>query len=227
MYNNDLNSILTLLKDEKDGAGNIQEIYHAFLEYIKSGQAISDMGHPDFMSGARGTGADADYSSFRPSSTIFQLVSSCSKYLNNYDMNLVWYRDLSTWEKYCKYVVELKQVQYFQRHFPKVIKSYKSYIRSKICPACGTVRYNDIYDSTDEIFLENRGSNVFIDCRRCGKYVLSHSSFKELDSFEKKAKLFVSLATRQNKQSDYGSPITPKIVKRLYRLTNAKDSKGE
>jgi hypothetical protein len=213
VYENDLESILSLLTDEEDGAWNIQEIYHAFLEYIKSGQAISDMGHPDFMRGARGAGTNANYSSFRPSSTIFKLVSSCSKYLNNYDMSLIWYRDLSTWEKYCKYVVELKQIRYFQKHFTKAIKSYKSYIGRKTCPACGTARYNDISDKTDQIFLENRGSNVFIDCRRCGKYVLSHSSFNELDSFEKKAKLFVSLVTRQNKYSDYGSPITPKILK--------------
>ena len=215
MYESDLKVILSLLKDKENGAWYISEIYHALLEYIRYGEAISDMGHPDFHLGASGNIHGTYHSNYSPSSTIFQLASACSNYLNNFDTELIWYRDLSTWEKFCKFVVELKQIKYFKRNFRKAIKSYKYYIGRIECPACGSVRNNYKFDRTDEVYLEDKDNLVFVNCRRCGKYIISHGSFKYLDSFEKKAKLYVFLSTRADRNNEYELKITPKILKEI------------
>lgn len=213
MLKADIKPIISLLTDKEDGAWNVQELYHSLIEYIRSGDAISDMGHPNFIQGARGEYDASSFTTYSPNTTIYVLVSEFSRYLNNFDVSLIWYRDLSSWEKFCRYIVELKQIKYFKRHFAKVVKSHNHYLQRKICPSCGTMRYNDIYDRTNEIFLEHKGSQVYINCRRCGKYVLTHSAFQCLDTFEKKSKLYVYLATRQRKDSGYDLILSPKKLR--------------
>ncbi len=110
--------ILTLLKDSEYGASHIIELYHALLEYIKSGKAISDMGHPDFSRGAFANSDEGFYSSYKPSTcSLFLLARAFSRYLNNYDMPYIWYRDLGTWQKFCKFVLERSRVESFRRRF--------------------------------------------------------------------------------------------------------------
>ena len=130
---------------------------------------------------------------------------------------MVWYRDLSTWQNFCKYVVELDQIKYFKRHFSRVIKSYKHYIRTIECPACGLRKHNYRLDFEDKVYINDKGSLVYIDCRRCGKYIISHGAFKYLDSFEKKAKLYVFLSTRIDKNNKDELEITPKILKEIIK----------
>ena len=219
MHKSDSKEIFTLLNDEKYGASCIFEIYHALLEFVRSGKAIYDMGHPDFFLGATGNMDETLYSSYSPSLTVFQLAKACTKYLKNFDTKLVWYRDLSTWQNFCKYVVELYQIQYFKRNFRKAIKSYNHYIRAIECPACGSRRYNYRLNSKTkgEVYIKDKDNLVYIDCRRCGKYIITHGAFKYLDSFEKKAKLYVFLSTRVDKKNEFELKITPKILKEIIK----------
>jgi transcription elongation factor Elf1 len=211
----DISEISALLHDEEAGASYIFEIHHALIEYIRSGNAISDMGHPDFFLGASGDTNRTLYSRYPPSLAVFQLARACSKYLKNFDTRLIWYRDLSTWEKFCQFIVELHQLDYLRSNYRKAIKSHKYYLRQLECPACGSRQYNSRSGSKDEIHLDDKDNLVYIECRRCGRYIMTHSAFKSLDSFEKKAKLYVFLSTRANRQSEFNTKITPKVLREI------------
>lgn len=222
MQKPDIGEILSLLNNENDGLGYIFEVYHALIEFIKSGNAIYDMGHPDFYMGAINY-PGYNYSSYLPTLTIFQLAKACSNYLKHFDTRLVWYRDLSTWENFCKFVMEVHQIKYFKRNRRLVI-SYNYYLLKKECPACGIRRINFFSEKEDEIYLSKKDNLVFINCRRCGKYILTTGTFKYLDDFEKKSKLYVFLATRPKKTKKNELKVSPKILReilaRLYMAHN-------
>ncbi len=170
------------------------------------------MGHPDFYMGAR-SAPDYNYSSFPPTLTIFQIAKTYSNYLKHFDSRLVWYRDLSTWESFCKFVLEINQTKYFIRN-RRLIKSYKYYLRRNECPSCGIQQF-DFLGKKDEIYLTKKGKLISINCRRCGKYILTTGTFKYLDSFEKKSRLYVILATSPKKLKNYEQIISPKILKEI------------
>ena len=209
MQKSAISEIISLFNNENDSVRYIFEIHHSLIEYIKSGQAIPDMGHPDFFAGATDQ-KNYQYSSYSPSLRIFQLAKACSNYLKNFDTRLIWYRDLSTWKNFCRFVIEVHQIKFFKRNRHLVI-SHKYYLRKIECPACG-IRRIDIYSTNhDEIYLTKKDNLVYIDCRRCGKYIITTGSFKYLDDFEKKSKLFVYLTTRPEKKDE--QIITPKFLR--------------
>jgi len=206
-----IEELLKLITNQDDGPYYILEIYHAIIEYIKSGNAIKDMGHPHFYFGATGHNDSSFDSTYSPTLPIFQLAKACSNYLKHFDTRLIWYRDLSTWENFCKFVMEINQINFFKRN-RRLIISYKYYLRKKECPSCG-IQQIDYFGNEDKIFLTKKENRIFIDCRRCGKYVLTTACFKYLDDFEKKSKLYVFLATRPEKEREKN--ITPKILKEI------------
>lgn len=174
------------------------EIYHAIIEYIKSGNAISDMGHPDFLDGAKNKSKN-QYSSYSPDLTIYRLAKTFSDFLSNYDTALIWYRDLSTWEKFCKFIIEIHQNEVLKKK-GRLVKSINYYLNNQICPACGIQKFNYINNKKDKISLTRDKNLIFVKCRRCGKFIITSGSFKYLDTFAKKSKLFVFLHTRTNKE---------------------------
>lgn len=212
MLKPDISELLSLINDEDKGLGYIFEIYHALIEFIKSGNAIYDMGHPDFFMGAINY-PGYKYSSYSPTLTVFQLAKSCSNYLKHFDTRLVWYRDLSTWQSFCKFVMEINQINNFKRK-RRLIISHKYYLRRKECPACG-IQQVDFFGNENKIFLTKKGNLVFIDCKRCGKYILTTGTFRYLEDFEKKSKLYVFLATRSKKERKNEIKINPKILKQI------------
>lgn len=196
MENLIITKIFLFLNNEKNGSYYIFEIYHALLEYIKSGKAIDDMGHPDFIFGSCGDLNKSHYSRYYSSSLIiFKIVQAFSEYLNEFEPDLVWYRDLSTWQNFCKYIIEIHQINYFKNNFPRPYLSYNHYLKKIECPACGIRKYIPKSDKEDKISVIDKDGLIHVNCRRCGKYVITHGSFKYLDSFEKKAKLYVFLFT--------------------------------
>lgn len=213
MKNPDIKNILTLLNDENEGVSNLFEIYHAIIEYIKSGKAINDMGHPDFYMGAIGY-PDYNYTTYPPDIPIFKLAKAFSTYLNHFNTNYIWYRDLSSWKKFCKFIMEIHQVHFFERN-RRLIISYKHYLKKEECPACGLKRLDFFASKEDEIYLSKKGNLIYVNCRRCGNYILTTGSFKYLDDFEKKSKLHVFLATRPEKDRNTDIKITPKILKEI------------
>jgi hypothetical protein len=146
-------AILTLLNDVDYGAWHVTEIYHALIEYIKSGEAISDMGHTDFARGACGNTDETFYSRYKPSTcTVFQLAKACSRYLAEFDMGYVWYRNLGIWQEFCKFVVERERINYLRRR----IKSHNYYVRNIECPACGSRKHHHLLDIEGEISVETK-----------------------------------------------------------------------
>jgi len=215
----DTREILTLLNDVEHGSSYVSELYHALIEYIKSGEAISDMGHPDFAWGACGNMDETYYSSYKPSTcAVFQLARACSRYLNDFDMNYTWYRNLSTWLEFCKFVVERAQINVLKWNLRKLIKSHNYYVRKIECPACGSRRRDSFLDTNDEVYVETKDRLVHVNCRRCGKYNMTFSAFKFLNTFENKAKLFVFLFTRADKHLECESTITPKLLKETLKI---------
>ncbi len=214
MQKTDINEILSLINNKDKGLGYILEIYHALIEFIKSGNAIRDMGHPDFYFGAT-CYKDYHYSSYPPSLTIFQLAKAFSDCLKKYDTSYVWFRDLSTWEDFCKFIIELHQIRYFYRNHLWPIKSYKYYLRKTECPACGTKRINYRFDLKFKVNVKEIDKSIYIECRSCGNYILTRNAIKYLDSFEKKAKLYVYLSTRVKNKNIFGPKITPKMLKEM------------
>jgi len=197
----DTREILALLDDGENGPSKVSELYHALIEYIKSGNAIPDMGHPDFALGACGNADEKLYSSYKPSTcTVFQLAQTFSRYTSNFDMPYTWYRSLSTWQEFCKFVAERAQIDNLRRNFRKTIKSHNYYFCKTECPACGARRRDFFLDIEDEVYVKIQERLVLIDCRRCGKYRMSFPSFNFLYSNENKAKLFVFLFTRTDKK---------------------------
>ena len=215
MQNPDIDKVLTLFRKENDGLSNIFEIYHAIIEYIKSGKAIYDIGHPDFYMGAiRQPGYKS--SSYSPNLSIFQLAKTLSIYLKHFDTNLVWYRDLSSWENFCKFVMEIHQIRFFKRNRCLII-DYNHYLQKEECPACGLKRLDIFTLREGEIYLSRKDNLVSIDCRHCGNYILTTGTFKYLEDFEKKSKLHVFLATRPSKEKKVSLKITPKILKEIIK----------
>ncbi len=213
MQKPNIEEILNLFRNGNNGLGNIFEIYHSLIEYIKSGEAIYDMGHPDFYMGAiRYPGYKP--SSYSPNLSIFQLARTLSTYLNHFDTTLVWYRDLSSWDNFCKFVMEIHQINYLKRN-RRLFISFKHYLNKEECPACGLKRLDYFSLKEDHIYLSRKENLIFIDCRRCGNYILTTGAFKYLDDFEKKSKLHVFLATRPEKKADM--KITPKILKEVIK----------
>ncbi len=213
MQNSNISEILSLFNDEKHGVYNIFEIHHALIEYIKSGKAISDMGHPDFFFGATENSA-YNYSSYRPSLAIFQLAKAFSNCLKQFDTKLIWYRDLSTWKDFCKFVMEVHLTKSLKKKRRLVI-SHNYYLHNSECPACGIRRFNLYSSEEDKIDLFKKNNLVYIDCRRCGTYILTTGTFKYLDEFEKKSKLFVYLTTRPERKHEL--KITPKFLREIIK----------
>ena len=213
MLNSDLDAVLRLFNDKETNLDNIFEIYHSLIIFIISGKAISDMGHPDFYMGAINY-PDYKYSSFSPRINIFQITKTLSKYLNNFDTNLIWYRDLSTWEKFCKFVMERYQIRRFTLT-RKLIKSYKHYLRVSECPACGLKKYNDYNNEEEDISIGKTDKYINVNCRRCGKFSITTSAFKELDSFENKSKLYVYLSTREKVKKHEEFLVNPKTIRKI------------
>jgi len=215
----DTMDILTLLSDEKEGSCYVNELYHALLEYIKSGEAIPDMGHPDFAYGACGNMNETFYSTYKPSRcAVYKLAAACSKHLNNFDMNYTWYRDLSTWPEFCKFVLEREQINSFKRRFRKVTKSHNYYVQNNECPACGARRRDYFFNTSEEVSVDIKDGLVHVECRYCGKFNISFAAFKVLNSFEKKSKLSVFLFTRPNKNTELKSKITPKLLRETLKI---------
>ncbi len=214
MQKPDIKEITSLLNDENDSLSYIFEIYHSIIEFIRSGNAIEDMGHPDFYMGAINY-PGYKYTSYPPTLTIFKLAKACSNYLSHFNTNLIWYRDLSTWENFCKFVMEVRQIRYFKRK-RRLFISYKHYLRIQECPSCGLMK-TDFYGREYEVSLTKNENLIAVNCERCGKYILTTSTFKYLDDFEKKSRLFVFLSTRMNKEIDNGLTIMPKSLKEIIK----------
>jgi len=195
----------------------VTEIYHALIEYIKSGEAINDMGHPDFLRGASGNILNAQYSSYSPKSSFFQIVKSFSEFLLNHELNYVWYRELNTWKKYCQFIVELHQINLSTRTGARIYKSWAPFVNRCICPSCGLHQYDYIRFKPNDLIINIVNNHVFIDCERCGQYSMQKSTFKRLDTYELKAKLFVYLVTRNHRHEDLELVVTNSILNEIFQ----------
>ena len=94
-----------------------------------------------------------------------------------------------------------------------MVISYKYYLRKIKCPACETRRLSIHSTNEEKIYLTKKDNLVYVNCRRCGKYVLTTGCFKYLDEFEKKSRLHVYLAKRPDKNIE--TEIFPKFFKEV------------
>ncbi|MEA2078227.1 MAG: hypothetical protein U9O95_09455 [Candidatus Marinimicrobia bacterium] len=174
-------------------------IYHALLEYIKSGEAIPyrDMGHPDFSMGYRNY-KGYKYSTHKPSSSLFKVVQYYSEQVKDIGKSYIWYRDLSSWEKYCQFVIEQHYIKIFERRGKTPKHGYEYYIRHCECPACGTKKYSEYSSGNNNINIKFNGKYVQVKCSRCHQFRINKSAFQYLDTYEKKAKLSVFLMKNEN-----------------------------